>query len=62
MLIPGEHASARLTTFKPMVLRNGQRFTIREGKVTVLTGLVTKDDYPIVDLPHNKLSEVVIDV
>lgn len=61
MLIPGEHASARLTTFKPMVIRNGQRFTIREGKVTVLTGLVTKE-HPTVDLPHNKLSEVVIDV
>lgn len=61
MLIPGEHASARLTTFKPMVIRNGQRFTIREGKVTVLTGLVTAE-HPIVDLPQNKLSGVEIDV
>lgn len=61
MLIPGEHASARLTTFKPMVIRNGQRFTIREGKVTVLTGLVVKE-HPIVDLPQNKLSGVEIDV
>ncbi|XP_055294852.1 elongation factor Tu-like [Sitodiplosis mosellana] len=59
ILIPGEHATARLTTFRPMIISAGQRFTIREGKTTVLTGVVTKE-HEIVDVPKNKLSEVVI--
>lgn len=59
ILIPGEHAKARLTTFRPMVISAGQRFTIREGKTTVLTGVVTKE-HPIIDVPKNKLSEIVM--
>lgn len=59
MLMPGEHAYARLTTFRPMILSSGQRFTIREGKITVLTGIVTKE-HAIIDVPKNKLSEIVI--
>lgn len=59
MLMPGEHGKARLTTFRPMVLKSGQRFSIREGKTTVLTGIVTKE-HPIVEVPNKKLSEVVI--
>lgn len=60
ILIPGEHAKARLTTFKPMIIRAGQRFTIREGKTTVLTGVVTKE-HEIIKLPKNKLSEIEIE-
>lgn len=59
MLMAGEHANARLTTFWPMVIGTGQRFTIREGKTTVITGVVTKE-HPNVVLPKNKLSEVNI--
>lgn len=59
LLIPGEHATARLTTFKPMIIATGQRFTIREGKTTVLTGVVTKE-HDIIDVPKDKLSDVVI--
>lgn len=57
--MPGEHGNARLTTFWPMVVSSGQRFTIREGKTTVLSGVVTKE-HPNVVLPKNKLSEVTI--
>lgn len=59
ILTPGEHAQARLTTFRPMIVSSGQRFTIREGKTTVLTGIVTKEHKNVV-LPNNKLYEVVI--
>lgn len=59
MLIPGEHAKARLTTFRPMIIKAGQRFTIREGKTTVLTGVVTKE-LENIEVPKDKLSEVVI--
>lgn len=59
ILMPGEHGKARLTTFRPMVIKSGQRFTIREGKITVLTGVVT-GEHPIIKVPNKKLSEVVI--
>lgn len=55
MLIPGEHGSARLTTLEPMVVSAGQRFSIREGKTTVLTGVVTKE-HPIIEVPKRRLS------
>lgn len=55
MLMPGEHSTARLTTLEPMVVSAGQRFSIREGKTTVLTGVVTKE-YPTITVPKKKLS------
>lgn len=55
MLIPGEHGTARLTTLEPMVVSAGQRFSIREGKTTVLTGVVTKE-HPIITVPKKRLS------
>lgn len=58
MLIPGENAHVRLTTFRKMVMKVGQNFTIREGKTTLLTGMITKE-HPNVDLTHQKLSDVV---
>lgn len=60
MLIPGEHANVRLTIFKKMVMNNGQPFTIREGHISVATGIITKA-LESVELPFNKLSKVEID-
>lgn len=57
--MPGEHANVRLTTYRPMVVSIGQRFTIREGKITVLTGIVTKE-HENIHVENNKLSDVVI--
>lgn len=59
MLMPGEHGNVRLTIFKKMVMSNGQPFTIREGHITVATGIITKS-HPSVELPLNKLSKVEI--
>lgn len=36
------HTSLTLRLVKPMVLEQGQRFTIRDGKITLGTGVVTK--------------------
>lgn len=55
MLMPGEHGAARLTTLEPMVVSAGQRFSIREGKITVLTGIVTKE-HPVITIPKKRLS------
>lgn len=55
MMMPGEHGAARLTTLEPMVVSSGQRFSIREGKTTVLTGIVTKE-HPIISIPKKRLS------
>lgn len=59
MLVPGEHANVRLTIFKKMVMNNGQTFTIREGHVTVATGIITSTRADV-ELPFNKLSKVDI--
>uniref|UniRef100_UPI00358E26B9 elongation factor Tu, mitochondrial n=1 Tax=Myxine glutinosa TaxID=7769 RepID=UPI00358E26B9 len=42
MVMPGEDASLILTTRCPTALEPGQRFTLRDGKITVGTGVVTK--------------------
>lgn len=59
MLIPGEHANVRLTIFKKMVMNPGQPFTIREGHITVATGIIT-NELESVELPFNKMSKVQI--
>lgn len=61
MIMPGSHGNVRLTTFKKMVMPNGQRFTIRELSRTVATGVVTKA-HDSVDLPMSKLSKVVVNL
>lgn len=38
-----------LKLIKPMVFNKGQRFTIRDGKVTVGTGVVTEINKPLTD-------------
>lgn len=58
-MIPGEQADVRLTIWKKMVMSVGQSFTIREGNITVATGIVTKER-PSVEFPMNKMSKVEI--
>ncbi|XP_066253265.1 elongation factor Tu [Euwallacea similis] len=42
MVMPGEDSKLILRMIKPMVLEQGQRFTLRDGTVTLGTGVVTK--------------------
>jgi len=42
MVMPGEDAKLILKLIKPMVLEHGQRFTLRDGILTLGTGVVTK--------------------
>nr|AEE61709.1 unknown [Dendroctonus ponderosae] len=42
MVMPGEDSRFILRMIKPMVLEQGQRFTLRDGSVTLGTGVVTK--------------------
>jgi elongation factor Tu len=59
-LMPGDHGqSIRITTFRKMIMSNGQPFTIRENGCTVATGVITKRHEPV-DLPLNKLSKLVL--
>ncbi|XP_045608228.1 elongation factor Tu isoform X2 [Procambarus clarkii] len=41
MIMPGEDAKLIIRLMKPMVLEQGQRFTLREGNVTIGTGVFT---------------------
>lgn len=42
MVMPGEDAKLQLRLMRPMVLEQGQRFTLRDGHITLGTGVVTK--------------------
>ncbi|XP_043373707.1 elongation factor Tu, mitochondrial isoform X2 [Dermochelys coriacea] len=42
MVMPGEDTALTLTLRQPMVLEEGQRFTLRDGNRTIGTGVVTK--------------------
>ena len=42
MVMPGEDAKLVLKLIRPMVLEQGQRFTLRDGNTTLGTGVVTK--------------------
>lgn len=42
MIMPGEDSKLHMKLIKPMVLEEGQRFTLRDGMVTLGTGVVTK--------------------
>ncbi|KAG8231616.1 hypothetical protein J437_LFUL010294 [Ladona fulva] len=46
MVMPGEDAKLIVKLLRPMVLEQGQRFTLRDGSLTLGTGVVTKT------LPH----------
>ncbi|MPC12661.1 Elongation factor Tu, mitochondrial [Portunus trituberculatus] len=47
MVMPGEDARLVIRMFKPMVLEKGQRFTLREGSVTIGTGVFTTLNKPL---------------
>lgn len=38
LVMPGEDSTIRLKLIRPMVCEKGQRFTLRDGKVTIATG------------------------
>lgn len=42
MVMPGEDARLILRLLKPMVIEQGQHFTVRDGLVTLGTGVITK--------------------
>ncbi|PSN52775.1 Elongation factor Tu [Blattella germanica] len=42
MVMPGEDTKLVLKIIRPMVLEQGQRFTLRDGNLTLGTGVVTK--------------------
>ncbi|GAB0087477.1 Carbamoyl-phosphate synthase small subunit, N-terminal domain [Sergentomyia squamirostris] len=42
MAMPGEDAKLQMRLLRPMVLEQGQRFTLRDGSLTLGTGVVTK--------------------
>merc|ERR1712071_613580 len=42
MVMPGEDSTLILRLLKPMVVEKGQRFTLRDGMLTLGTGVVTK--------------------
>uniref|UniRef100_U5ESU5 Elongation factor Tu n=1 Tax=Corethrella appendiculata TaxID=1370023 RepID=U5ESU5_9DIPT len=42
MVMPGEDTKLHLKLIRPMVLEQGQRFTLRDGNLTLGTGVVTK--------------------
>ena len=46
MVMPGDTTTCTMLLRKPMVLDKGHRFTIRENKITAITGVITKT------LPH----------
>ncbi|XP_033219072.1 elongation factor Tu, mitochondrial [Belonocnema kinseyi] len=42
MAMPGEDSSLILKFYRPMVAERGQRFTLRDGSITLGTGVITK--------------------
>lgn len=55
MIMPGESGTVKLTMLRNMPVMEGQSFTLRENKMTVATGIVTKLLDPIPTLKHSKL-------
>lgn len=59
MLMPGEQCSTKLTLIKRMPMMIGQTFTVREGRNTVATGIITKLLKPLV-VDKRKLNLLVL--
>ena len=55
MIIPGDQATVKLSMLKGMPLFVGQRFTLRENKMTIASGVVTKLHDPIPTHSGSKL-------
>ena len=60
--MPGEQATVRLTLPTPMPILEGQKFTLRENKTTVGTGVVTKLCNPVFIPERSKLSKLDIEI
>ena len=60
MIVPGEQATVNLSMLKTMPLFVGQKFTLRENKITVASGIVTKLHNPIPMHSRFKLSQLKI--
>lgn len=54
MMVGGEDASVVMKTRRPIVIEQGQRFTLRDGGVTLGTGVVTKVLPPMTPLEREK--------
>ena len=42
MVMPGDACEVRCLLRKPMVIREGQRFMVREQRITSITGIITE--------------------
>ena len=60
MIIPGDNANLKLTVLKTMPLFVGQKFTIRENRQTVATGVISKLLPPIPTHSKTKLVKIKI--
>ena len=60
MIIPGEQATIKLSMLKNMPLFVGQKFTLRENKMTIASGIVTKLHQPIPTHSKSKLIKLEI--
>ena len=54
MVMPGESADLKLTILRTMPIQEGQNFTLREGNLTVGTGIITKR-LPAIHVHRNTL-------
>jgi len=60
MIVPGDQATVKLTVLRNMPLFEGQKFTLRENKQTVATGVVSKLLEPIPTHSKSKLVKLKI--
>jgi len=60
MIIPGEQATIKLSMLKNMPMFVGQKFTLRENKMTIASGIVTKLHQPIPTHSKSKLIKLEI--
>jgi elongation factor Tu len=60
MVLPGDQATVKLTVLKNMPLFEGQRFTLRENKQTIASGIITKICEPIPTDAKTKLVKMKI--
>jgi len=60
MIIPGESSQIKISMLKKMPMFVGQRFTLRENKSTVASGIITKLNPHIEMPPRQKLSKLKV--
>lgn len=56
MVMPGEDAKLMLKLIRPMVIEKGQRFTLRDGNLTLGTGVVTNILKPLTEVERQGLT------